>query len=350
MANEKQLVIEVRDKIATFKSKNFNLVGGNSDYDVVFDFDDDWKAHYVKTAIFVYGKETVSKVFEGNICEGVAVSGATMVLVGVFAGDLITTTPAEVDCVYRSIRDESNGTPQPPSQDVYSQLVELINEFIRNGVLGISPVVEISLIENGHRVTIKDINGDHTFDLFNGKDGTSVSVESVMESTEDGGENVVTFSDGKSVVVRNGRQGSRGEKGESGEKGEKGEQGIQGIQGVQGDKGDKGDTGKGFEISKTYPSIDAMNAGFATDGVPENSFVIIDTGNVQDEDNAKLFIKTKSGYSYLTDMSGAQGIKGEKGADGKTPQKGVDYYTEADKEEMVSAVLSALPDNREVAY
>ena len=31
------------------------------------------------------------------------------------------------------------------------------------------------------------------------------------------------------------------------------------------------------------------------------------------------------------------------GADGKTPVKGTDYYTEADKTEMVSRVLSALP-------
>lgn len=49
---------------------------------------------------------------------------------------------------------------------------------------------------------------------------------------------------------------------------------------------------------------------------------------------------------------GPQGIQGEKGdtgpqgpagADGKTPVKGVDYYTETDKQEMVQAVISALP-------
>ena len=33
-----------------------------------------------------------------------------------------------------------------------------------------------------------------------------------------------------------------------------------------------------------------------------------------------------------------------KGAPGVTPKKGVDYYTDADKEEMVSAVIAALPD------
>ena len=36
------------------------------------------------------------------------------------------------------------------------------------------------------------------------------------------------------------------------------------------------------------------------------------------------------------------GITGT-GADGKTPVKGTDYYTEADKEEMVSAVIASLP-------
>ena len=34
---------------------------------------------------------------------------------------------------------------------------------------------------------------------------------------------------------------------------------------------------------------------------------------------------------------------GEDGEDGKTPVKGTDYYTEADKTEMVNRVLSALP-------
>lgn len=40
---------------------------------------------------------------------------------------------------------------------------------------------------------------------------------------------------------------------------------------------------------------------------------------------------------------GQPGADGKDGQDGYTPQKGVDYYTEADKTEMVNAVLSALP-------
>ena len=53
-------------------------------------------------------------------------------------------------------------------------------------------------------------------DYFDGKDGASVSVQSVIESSEDGGSNIVTFSDGKTVIVNNGKTGSRGPAGESG--------------------------------------------------------------------------------------------------------------------------------------
>lgn len=49
-----------------------------------------------------------------------------------------------------------------------------------------------------------------------GADGTSVTVSSVTESTEDGGSNVVTFSDGKTLTVKNGSKGSTGEKGDAG--------------------------------------------------------------------------------------------------------------------------------------
>lgn len=41
---------------------------------------------------------------------------------------------------------------------------------------------------------------------------------------------------------------------------------------------------------------------------------------------------------------GQDGKDGQDGADGYTPQKGVDYYTPADKAEMVLEVLAAMPE------
>ena len=83
------------------------------------------------------------------------------------------------------------------------------------------------------------------------------------------------------------------------------------LKGAKGDKGDKGDP---FAIYKTYTSVAAMNADLAN--VPEGKFVMISTGNVEDEDNAKLYVRDASSFAYITDLSGAQGIKGETGDDG----------------------------------
>ena len=43
-------------------------------------------------------------------------------------------------------------------------------------------------------------------------------------------------------------------------------------------------------------------------------------------------------------------IKGDKGDPGATPVKGVDYYTDADKQEMVQLVLAAIPSAEGVKY
>lgn len=43
------------------------------------------------------------------------------------------------------------------------------------------------------------------------------------------------------------------------------------------------------------------------------------------------------------EFKGEKGDKGDKGDDGKTPEKGIDYFTETDKNELVTDVLEALP-------
>lgn len=108
----------------------------------------------------------------------------------------------------------------------------------------------------------------------------------------------------------------KGATGATGAKGEKGDTGAQGPTGAQGAKGDP------FAIAKTYASISAMNAGYASDGIKQGQFVIIDTGNVDDEDNAKLYVKGETAYSYITDLSGAKGMTGPQGPRGATGAQG----------------------------
>lgn len=68
---------------------------------------------------------------------------------------------------------------------------------------------------------------------------------------------------------------------------------------------------KSFKLSRVYTSIDAMNAGYATDDVPLYGFVLINTGNASDIDNAKLFVKTETQYDYVAYLIGMQGEKGD---------------------------------------
>lgn len=59
-----------------------------------------------------------------------------------------------------------------------------------------------------------------------------------------------------------------------------------------------------------------MNADFENAEVKEGQFVLINTGNIEDEDNAKLFVKGVTSYNYLTDLSGATGMTGPQGPEG----------------------------------
>lgn len=63
--------------------------------------------------------------------------------------------------------------------------------------------------------------------------------------------------------------------------------------------------------------------------------------------------KGEQGIQGIQGEAGAPGPKGDKGdtgAPGHTPVKGTDYFTEADKQELVTAVIAALPSTEEVSY
>lgn len=117
-------------------------------------------------------------------------------------------------------------------------------------------------------------------------------------------------------------KGDKGETGAAGPQGPVGPAGAVGARGPQGLQGPQGPAGEAFKIAKTFVSVDAMNKGFATDGVKTGQFVMIDTGNVQDADNAKLYVKGASSYTYITDLSGATGMTGPQGPQGLKGEKG----------------------------
>ena len=124
------------------------------------------------------------------------------------------------------------------------------------------------------------------------------------------------------VVARGpkGETGSVGPRGPQGPAGPAGSQGPAGIQGERGPAGPQGPAGKGFNVDKTYPSVAEMNAHFADD-IKEGDMAMI-ASNVDDPDNAKLFIRSNDTMKFLADLSGAQGIKGEQGPAGPAGSQG----------------------------
>lgn len=110
--------------------------------------------------------------------------------------------------------------------------------------------------------------------------------------------------------------GPQGPVGPIGPQGDKGDKGDKGNTGATGPQGPQGEQGKPFAIAKIFTSVEEMNAGYVNDGVGIGEFVLIDTGNVEDEDNAKLFVKGLAGYMYIIDLSGASGIQGPQGPQG----------------------------------
>ena len=68
--------------------------------------------------------------------------------------------------------------------------------------------------------------------------------------------------------------------------------------------------GDAFTIVKTYSSVQAMEDDYNNPEVKTGQFVMIDTGNVQNEEDSRLYLKGNTKWKFISDLSGAQGIQG----------------------------------------
>lgn len=68
--------------------------------------------------------------------------------------------------------------------------------------------------------------------------------------------------------------------------------------------------GDAFVIVKTYPSIQAMQDDYNNPEVKKGQFVMIDTGDVENEEDSRLYLKGDTEWKFISDLSGAQGIQG----------------------------------------
>lgn len=119
--------VTVRGKIARAEGRA-RVVCGNSDYAVRFDFDAEWSEYTVKTARFVTEDGSYNDVqFTGSDCAVPILRNTRTLLVGVFAGNLRTTTAALIHAV--PCITDPDGTPADPTPDVYNQLMERFDKM-----------------------------------------------------------------------------------------------------------------------------------------------------------------------------------------------------------------------------
>ena len=299
-----------------------------------------------------------------------------------------------------------------------------------HGKDGLSPVVTVSAITGGHRITITDANGTKTVDVLDGADGKNGTDGKDGEPGKDGqpgkdgadgqpgangqdgspgadgkdgitphvgsngnwfiGENdtgipatgpaggqglpgtpgedgkdgvsathswngtvlTITSASGTSSADLKGAKGDQGEKGADGAKGDKGDQGIQGIQGEKGDKGDPGEKGEqgiqgepGQKGDKGDKGDTGATGGKGADGVSVSSVKQTTTSSADGGSNVvtvTLSNGTTATFTVKNGSKGSAGTNGTNGKDGKNPVRGTDYWTQADREAIVSEVIDLL--------
>lgn len=164
-----------------------------------------------------------------------------------------------------------------------TELMPDVSIDIKDGVGVKSHSVTENTDDNGLRSNKVDVTfTDETSDSFTVNDGVGIkSAEQITSSTLSGelNEYAINLTDGSTskIQVYNGR------------------------------------AGKDFHIAKTYSSITEMENDFSGADVGTFEFAMIDTGSVEDEDTGKLYCKGTESWSYIGDLSGKQGIKGETG-------------------------------------
>ena len=141
---DKTINLSIQNKIAAADGTIY--ICGNSDYLVEFDFDREWDAFNYKTARFIHGTTYTDVVFQGSLCPVPIIHNVTSFRVGVFAGDLCTTTPATV-YAKNSILCGS-GVPADPTIYVYSQIMALLNDLKEDSADEIRAIIEEYMAEH----------------------------------------------------------------------------------------------------------------------------------------------------------------------------------------------------------
>ena len=214
--------ISIENKIA--EADGTLYVCDNSDFVAKFAFDAEWEAYENKTARFCYNNSYVDVVFTGNECPVPIISGTYFFNIGVYAGNLRTTTPARVPCK-KSILCGSE-SESSASQEVRNEFLDVLDK--RTGDLAdLTTEAKDTLVAAINEVARS--SGSESMDL-------RVADGYIQYSTDSGS----TWQNLIAVAELKGDKGDPGEKGDTGAQGAKGDPGATGADGITPHIGDNG--------------------------------------------------------------------------------------------------------------
>ena len=180
-----EIVVTVKNKMAV--GDGSVIVCNNSDYVVRFALDSEWDALALRTMRIVYDSYSHTDIaFSGDTVALPTIIDRTSIGIGLYSGDIHTSTCAMFDCE-RSVMGQNSHAVAPPSSDVYNEIVEMIND--------------------GRLKGDKGADGTNGADGANGADGVTFtpSVDSAgnLSWTNDGG---LSNPDTVNILVQTGER------------------------------------------------------------------------------------------------------------------------------------------------
>lgn len=331
----KPIEITVRDKVARLVDPDAFIVCGNSKYTVSFEFDAEWDEYNAKTACFKWNGLKEEVPFTGSQCKVPIISNTVSVEIGVFAGDLQTTTGALVNAK----KSVLCGTEihHEPSPDVYNQLMGLFEEL---KISGVTPEqIELAVAE--YFAENPSAAGE------DGKSAYQIWLEAGNEGTE------ADFLE--SLKGADGEDGSPGQDGQPGADGQDGKPGADGKPGITPHVGDNGnwwigevDTGVKAQGDKGESPTITVTQGGLSDGRGAVFITIKNADGTEEEVTLLDGLPGKDGQSptiWTEEIENGYGITISNGAGAQQEyieiHNGDDYVlTDSDKSEIAEIVAS----------
>ena len=195
-------------------------------------------------------------------------------------------------------------------------------------------------MKTGNVKTFED--GDIEY-VLKGKDGESISITNVSESTESGGSNVITFSDGSILIVKNGKRGNDGYTPQKNVDYFDGKDGVSGV--YFGSDTPPDDANVWINPIGEPTGTEDWEFDLNDDTTETKTVVVL---NSEEGNGVLAVLKFRDKNGQWVDIPAIRGAQGAEGKSGYTPQKNVDYFDGKDGDDGVYVGSDTPPDGAKV--